>query len=136
MSLGHDIDAQAAEWRIRVYRRGTPMALSELLPLLDHLGFVALDEQPYTFQVGAERVHLYDIGVRVPAGATLDERRAPMFVDAFIGLVRGVVESDGFNRLVARAPGSTPARWRWSAPTPSTCARSASRSASSTSRRR
>ena len=54
------------EWRIRVYRRGTAMALSELLPLLDHLGFVALDEQPYTFRIGAERVHLYDIGVRVP----------------------------------------------------------------------
>ena len=63
------------EWRIRVYRLGTPMALSELLPLLDHLGFVALDEQPYTFQVGAERVHLYDIGVRIPAGASLDARR-------------------------------------------------------------
>ena len=53
---------------MRVYRRGTAMALSELLPLLDHLGFVALDEQPYTFRVGNERVHLYDIGIRAPEG--------------------------------------------------------------------
>ena len=35
-SLGHDVDAPAGEWRFRVYRRGAPAALSELLPLLDH----------------------------------------------------------------------------------------------------
>ncbi len=43
------------------------MVLSDLLPLLDHLGFVALDEQPFVFRAGTERVHLYDIGVRAPA---------------------------------------------------------------------
>ena len=102
VGLGHDLDAQTGEWRIRVYRRGTPMALSELLPLLDHLGFVALDEQPYTFRVGGELVHLYDIGVRAPAGCVLDGRRSADVIDAFVGLVRGAVESDGFNRLVAR----------------------------------
>ncbi len=62
VAFGHDLDTIAGEWRMRVYRRGTAMALSDLLPLLDHLGFVALDEQPYTFRVGNERVHLYDIG--------------------------------------------------------------------------
>ena len=103
VSLGHDVDAQSADWRIRVYRKGTSMALSELLPLLDHLGFDALDEQPFTFRVGAERVYLYDIGVRIPDGCALDEARRADLRDAFVGLVRGVVESDGFNRLVLRA---------------------------------
>ena len=102
VALGHDPDAHPDEWRMRVYRRGTAMALSELLPLLDHLGFVALDEQPYTFRIGAERVHLYDIGVRVPEGV-LDQRRCHDIVEAFVGLVRGAVESDGFNRLVVVA---------------------------------
>ena len=46
VAFGHDLDAYVGEWRMRVYRRGAAMALSELLPLLDHLGFVALDEQP------------------------------------------------------------------------------------------
>ena len=72
-SLGHDVDAPPGEWRFRVYRRGAPAALSELLPLLDHLGLQALDEQPYTFRVGDERVFVYDIGVRVPAGVELDD---------------------------------------------------------------
>ena len=44
-SLGHDVDAPPGEWRFRVYRRGQPAALSELLPLLDHLGLQALDER-------------------------------------------------------------------------------------------
>ena len=103
VALGHDLDAQTGEWRMRVYRRNTPMALSELLPLLDHLGFVALDEQPYTFRVGSERVYLYDIGVRAPPGCMLDARRSADVIDAFVGLVRGAVESDGFNRLVVVA---------------------------------
>ena len=84
---------------MRVYRRGTAMALSELLPLLDHLGFVALDERPYTFRVGNERVHLYDIGIRAPEGCVL-ERHSADVIEAFVGLVRGAIESDGFNRLV------------------------------------
>jgi glutamate dehydrogenase len=103
VSLGHDLDSQTREWRIRVYRRGTPMALSELLPLLNHLGFDALDEQPYTFRVGVDCIYLYDIGVRAPHGCVLDGPRSADVIDAFVGLVRGVIESDGFNRLVAMA---------------------------------
>ena len=113
-SLDHDPEAVAAEWRFRVYRRGTPMMLSELLPLLDHLGFTALDEQPYSFSVdegspdtadgaASDEVHLYDIGVRVPDGVVLDDARAADIREAFAGLVEGVVESDGFNRLVLLA---------------------------------
>jgi glutamate dehydrogenase len=109
-SLGRDVDAARGEWRFRVYRRGTPAALSELLPLLDHLGVQALDERPYTFDVGAERVYLYDIGVRVgdaidgvQAAVELDESRRAALQDAFTQLVGGLIESDRFNRLVLRA---------------------------------
>ncbi len=109
-ALGRDVDAHPGVWRMRVFRYGTPMALSELLPLLDHLGFVALDEQPFVFRPrhvagasGDGRVHLYDIGVRVPQGVVLDDRRVADLREAFVGLVRGAVESDGFNRLVLSA---------------------------------
>ena len=102
-SLVHDDDAAPGEWRFRVYRRGTSVALSELLPLLDHLGLQALDEQPYTFGLDDELVHVYDIGVRVPADVQLDELRRAAVQAAFVALVDGTVESDGFNRLVLRA---------------------------------
>ena len=102
-SLGRDVDAPAGEWRFRVYRRGAPAALSELLPLLDHLGLQALDERPYTFRLAADRVYVYDIGVRIAAGTDLDEPRRAALQEAFIELVDGRVESDGFNRLVLLA---------------------------------
>ena len=102
-SLARDADAPPGEWRFRVYRRGAPAALSELLPLLDHLGLQALDERPYTFELTDERVFVYDIGVRMPAGIDLDDRRRTAVQDAFAELVAGTVESDGFNRLVLGA---------------------------------
>ncbi len=102
-ALGRDDDAPAGEWRFRVYRRGTPAPLSELLPLLDHLGLQALDERPYTFRLGADQVYLYDIGVRVGETVELDEARRAALQDAFNELVAGAIESDGFNRLVLRA---------------------------------
>ena len=136
VALGHDLDAQTGEWRIRVYRRGTPMALSELLPLLDHLGFVALDEQPYTFRVGSERVYLYDIGVRAPAwlhpGRTSLRRRDRARSSAsFVAPSRAMASTAS-----SSSPASMSVMWRCCGPTPSTCARSASPSVSSTSRTR
>ena len=96
----------AGEWRFRVYRRGTPMTLSELLPLLDHLGVQALDERPYTFRARhraglpvRHRRPRAPTGVgarRAPGAADVRRRRSP-------GSSPGVIESDGFNRLVLRA---------------------------------
>ncbi len=102
-ALAHDVDAGPGEWRMRVYRRGAPATLAELMPLLDHLGLQALDERPATFRSGDERVHLYDIGVRVPAGVEIDAHRRVELQRAFALLVAGEVESDGFNRLVLLA---------------------------------
>jgi glutamate dehydrogenase len=102
-SLGHDVDAPPGEWRFRVYRRGASVALSDLLPLLDHLGLDALDEQPYTFLTGDDKVFLYDIGVRVSSAVELDEYRRAELHTAFCALVDGDVESDDFNRLVLGA---------------------------------
>ena len=73
------------------------------LPLLDHLGLQALDERPYTFRMAADRVYVYDIGVRIAAGTDLGEQRRAALQEAFTELVDGRVESDGFNRLVLLA---------------------------------
>ena len=101
-AMNHDEGAPPDEWRFRVYRRGEPAALSDLLPLLGHLGLVALDERPSTFVIGDEQVHLYDIGVRVPPGTDVGVRQAEI-QSTFEALMAGEVEADGFNRLVSLA---------------------------------
>ena len=135
-SLGRDVDAPSGEWRFRVYRRGAPAALSELLPLLDHLGLQALDERPYTFRLAADRVYVYDIGVRIAAGTDLDEHRRAALQEAFTELVDGRVESDGYNRLVLLAGLGVREAALLRGRTASTCARSGSPSARRTSSRR
>ncbi|MAT06214.1 MAG: NAD-glutamate dehydrogenase [Acidimicrobiaceae bacterium] len=102
-ALVHDLDAAADHWRMRVYRRDEPIALSSLLPMLANLGLTVLDEHPYEFRVEATRLYAYDIGVCVPDDVTIDDRRHREVRAAFEGLVAGTVESDGFNRLVLLA---------------------------------
>jgi len=99
-ALGREVDAPPGEWRFRVYRRDAPAPLSELLPLLDHLGLQALDERPYVFRLQSGRVYLYDIGVRVGSDVVLDEARCSALQQAFCGLLDGTIENDGYNRLV------------------------------------
>src|SRR5690606_23168729 len=41
-ALVHEVDADESVWRMRVYRRGESLTLSDLLPLLGHLGLTAL----------------------------------------------------------------------------------------------
>jgi glutamate dehydrogenase len=99
-AMSREVDAPAHEWRFRVYRLGQPATLSELLPLLAHLGLEALDERPYTFLLDGREVHLYDIGVRSPEGVEIDAGRHDEVLATFHAQVSGEVEADGLNRLV------------------------------------
>ncbi len=102
-AMGREVEAPPDEWRFRVYRRGDPATLSELLPMLDHLGLRAVDERPATIEIDGVEVHLYDIGVRLPAGVDVDASRHAEMQRTFEGLMLGEVEADGLNRLVALA---------------------------------
>ncbi|KIH99316.1 NAD-glutamate dehydrogenase [Streptomonospora alba] len=98
-------NAEPGEWRLKVYRKGEPISLSRVLPLLEHMGVEVRDERPYGV-AGAEagRAWIYDFGfapvtdaVELPA-----ERLKALFEDAFTALWQGRGESDGFNALVVR----------------------------------
>jgi len=102
-ALTRDIDAPPDELRVRVYRRAEPLSLSHLLPLLAYLGFDTLEEHPYEFRVDGEHYYLLDIGVRLPAGATVDTACHHELLTAIDQLLAGHVEADGFNQLVLRA---------------------------------
>jgi glutamate dehydrogenase len=102
-ALTRSVDAEPGIWRMRVYSRDLPIALSELLPVLGHLGIRAIDEHPHHLQLDAEQCYIYDIGLRVPARVTVDEHRHREVTVAFERLLLGDIEPDGFNRLVLMA---------------------------------
>jgi glutamate dehydrogenase len=101
----HFVEAPPEEWRFRVYRQGPPVALSDLLPLLDHLGLRALEERAFAFVVDADTVvHLYDVAVRLPDSVHIhDASEFDEVRRAFEAAFESHVEADGFNRLVLAA---------------------------------
>ena len=102
--LRRALDETSPDWRLRVFRSGPPITLTDLLPLLEHLGMHVLDEQPVEFRLADRVVHVYDIGVRLPDAAVvdghLDPARSEEVQRTLLQLFRGEVESDGFNELV------------------------------------
>jgi glutamate dehydrogenase len=101
-ALERPLGAGHGDLRFVLVQPGPPVTLSEVLPLLEHLGVAVVDERPYEIRrEGRPSVWRYDIGLRVPGGGPLDDPlvRAE-FCATFVALRRGDVESDGFNRLV------------------------------------
>ena len=91
-------------WTLVVYRSGTPITLSDVLPQLQHLGLEVVDEHPYTFKgsSAAGSFWIYEFGLRppsVPASGSLRD----IFEEALSALWHGLTSDDAFNTLVLTA---------------------------------
>jgi len=107
-SLSRSVDGPPGEWRFRIFRRGVPTTIADLVPLLGFLGLHAVDEHPAVFAAGSSPVYAYDIGVRLPpctdgSPHDLSERQHAEVQRAFRALVLGQIEPDGLNQLVLAA---------------------------------
>jgi glutamate dehydrogenase len=103
LSLYKPVDAAADERRFKVFRTGSPLSLSNVLPMLSQMGVEVVDERPFPIdRVGAEQAWIYDLGLRYSTGPMPDDARE-LFQDAFLAVWLGRCESDGFNRLVLGA---------------------------------
>jgi glutamate dehydrogenase len=90
---------------LRLYRRGLPVAMSDLLPLLENFDLRVRNERPYRIRTadGAE-FWIQDLEVAHAGGRRLDPGEAgARFEKAFFAVWSGRAESDGFNRLVLAA---------------------------------
>jgi len=92
------------ELRFKVYRSGSDIALSEVLPQLENLGLRVLTEHMYEMRAGDTALFIQDFEVQ-PVGrlAFEVEQVGTIFEDAFEQIWRGGAENDGFNRLVLGA---------------------------------
>jgi len=97
-------------WRLTIYRSGSPITLSDVLPRLQHMGVEVVDEHPYEFDA-ADRFWIYDFGLRRSAAGKEAAPRVPssvapvkeLVLDALTALWHGDVEDDAFNALVLDA---------------------------------
>ena len=88
--------------RFKLFRKKTPIPLSDVLPMLENLGLHIVSERPYELRIAdGSRIWIQDFDM-VPAVSReldLDVIRGP-FQEAFERTLRGETDSDGFNRLI------------------------------------
>ena len=101
LSFYQSMDGGPEEARLKIFRTGTPLSLSEVLPILSSMGVEVIDERPYGL-VGLDRdSHIYDFGLRYSRELPSGSRE--LFQDAVNAVWEGDNEVDGFNALVLAA---------------------------------
>ncbi|MBV7490112.1 NAD-glutamate dehydrogenase [Pseudomonas sp. PDM30] len=89
----------------KLYHADTPLALSDVLPILENLGLRVLGEFPYRLRHNSGREFwIHDFAFTAAEGLEIDiQQLNDTLQDAFVHIVRGDAENDGFNRLVLTA---------------------------------
>ena len=86
---------------LRVYRTDRRLALSDVLPTLENLGFRVLEQSTYRITVSGEERNLVVFRVQDQGGNLIDVRaHGERLIDATTKLLRGEGEDDRLNRLV------------------------------------
>jgi glutamate dehydrogenase len=108
MNLYGPIEEDANIVRLKLYRRGRPLPLSDVLPLLENMGLKVNGEEP--FEVAARTngdtqalwIHDFDMETRSGGAVDLGATREK-FQEALGRVFAGAASDDGFNVLVLAA---------------------------------
>lgn len=93
--------------RLKLYNPKDQVPLSDILPMLENMGFRVLDETPYLITPKGDNLHpvwIRDLRLTSPGSASIDmEALKPRFEAAMARVWKNAVENDGFNALVLKA---------------------------------
>jgi glutamate dehydrogenase len=89
---------------LKLWSYGRPIPLSERVPVLEHMGFIVVDESTYDIQTGDHDrpdVWLHAMQLDRRDGPAVDIGAAKFRLDScFAAVMRGEAENDGYNALV------------------------------------
>src|SRR4051794_27599097 len=91
------------EFRLKMYRKGGLIPLSEAVPVLENFGFRVLEEMPTALTGGIG--HIHDFRVEIGSEADIDAvlERLPAVERSIANVLCGASEDDEFNQLVLYA---------------------------------
>ncbi len=90
--------------RVKLYRRGQPIPLSDCMPVLEHMGVRVIEEHPFRIEPDGNAVSIQDFLLAEPNGNPIDiDAMRSDFEETFARVWAGEVEDDGFNALVVHA---------------------------------
>jgi len=90
---------------LKIYHWGSPVALSQRVPLLEHMGFRVISERTFELgNVGGKQIFLHDMELENAFGEAVDlSDGGALFDDVFLAVWRGEQDNDGLNALAQRA---------------------------------
>jgi glutamate dehydrogenase len=106
LDLYQDKSCGAGQVRLKIYNRGTPIILSDILPRLEHMGLKVISELPYEVTLaGQDSVWIHDFLMTVEEGrAAPDFTKVKATFEAGLkGVWSGLAEDDSLNELVLHA---------------------------------
>lgn len=110
LTLYRPIDASDDSVRLKIYHATDAVPLSDVLPMLENLGFKVIDELPSLIEPAADgataaaRIWIHDFGMRTRDAQPLAlDQLKPLIEEAFARLWAEEMENDGFNKLVIAA---------------------------------
>jgi glutamate dehydrogenase len=101
LQLFQHVGSYRGQARLKVFRLGAALSLSQVLPMLSSMGVEVLDERPYELDDLDHQTFIYEFGLSYDAA--VDSGSRERFQDALHAIWDGRTEIDGFNALVLRA---------------------------------
>jgi len=102
LNLHRPADGKPERAYLKVVKLGEPVAISDLLPMLENFGLRVIAERPYEVawpEGGAAWIQDFELEHR--DGTRIDIARIEtIFREAFAAAWRGEIDNDGFNRLL------------------------------------
>ncbi len=92
--------------KLKIYNKGTPLPLSDVIPIMENLDLKVISEVPYEIspQGCDQSVWIHDFNLESRGGCIIDlEATCKEFEETLVQVRLAHVENDGFNRLVLRA---------------------------------
>ncbi len=95
---------EAGMIRVKLYKHGDALPLSDVMPIFETMGFDVLTEASYEVHPkGRDAVWIHAFEMREADGAELDlDKLAAPVEEALVAVWSGKSENDGFNRLVLK----------------------------------
>ena len=103
LNLYRPIEAEEHELRFKLYHAGGQVPLSDVLPMLEHMGLKVMAEHPFEVAPADrdEAVFIHDFTAMTVDGSPIDlERVKAPFQTAFHRVWHGEMEDDALNQLV------------------------------------
>ncbi len=105
MTLYHPLEAKPNHVQLKLLHFGSPISLSDALPMLENMGLRVDQERPSRVdRKDAREVWIHDFEMTHQEGPDLDiDEVQSLFQEAFTRVWTKFVSNDGYNRLVLRA---------------------------------